>query len=28
MISEQSKVSITKELLVSLEQDEFRYKLN
>jgi len=28
MISEQAKVSITKELLVSLEQDEFRYKLN
>ena len=26
--SEQAKVSITKELLVSLEQDEFRYKLN
>jgi DNA polymerase-3 subunit alpha len=28
MISEQAKVSISKELLVSLEQDEFRYKLN
>ena len=28
MISEQARVSITKELLVSLEKDEFIYKLN
>jgi len=28
MISEHTRVSITKELLISLENDEFRYKLN
>ena len=28
MISEQTRVSITKDLLISLEKDEFSYKLN
>jgi len=28
MISEDTKVNISKELLISLEKDEFLYKLN